>query len=797
MRSLLVFTALAVSTAADYDFCGVTGISDDAKFLLTSYAGRFTITTTNCQGTGCKRISNSYLSGGMSTEGGQLAVDIDSGASPSFTRGYFSAGVLAYVEVECVYDVKLNKETNELNVWTGIPGVDNFPAWQSIYCFDLSTKDANNIQYIKNYANAAYWQFGSDVVPSFKNSASYLSYGLGFGWTLPWASASDAFVANAYAYTYKSKFASSSGHNDTYFIPLTEIGNVSYIGTPSKPIFQCRTGIVNNVTDPLTIGTIVIASRSDTDPPSLSYVQPTFLAQQNLGNDHIEEYCVYSATSTASSTGSNGTINMFVGVADTLQLPSSGLSAGMLANFGIDCPTCVGGFQVPACFSYVSTTATGLYSATLPDNFACGSTAGDVTMAYSDPVAAGQVIVSTADYTYSSTNMSTVSTTIEGTVTQTGRRLALAQASLAGQCPVWAIRASTASALNITADRIVVNFVSFSSTTLYFLQNSSQNQNKAAPAGCLMSRMLADVGTVEARDLATATISFSTTILAPTPAQAAGLKATAASAPVIAAVQAALAIATGVTISGSTLSGQTTGARVLLAPVLVIATSSSSFSVTPAGSASSSGTLTPSVTAAVTPSSTPSQTSPSAITLSALPVSAFNGMMLTSAAVANIRVSLQAALTSLAKESVTITITKVTETATGAIIFPNARRLSIGAITVTYTARGSTAALATIAAAPATAVNAAITTAVATIYSGVTATTPVVNSPAAPAAATTNDTGAIIGGVIGGFVFLVLLGGAVWFWTKGSTQLLATKGAAAPAPELSLNVPVTAVAVAV
>lgn len=290
MRSLFLLSALTVTATASsndiYDFCGTTGISDAAKSLLSEYDGRFTITSTNCQGTGCKRISNSYFGSGMTSDGGQLAIDLSSFVSPSFTRGYFSAGVLAYVEVECVYDVKLNTVTNELNVWTGIPGVDNFPAWQNIYCFDLSTASSNYVSYIKNYANSAYWQFGSDVVPSFANSASYLPTGFGFGWSLEWALASDAFKANAYAYTYASKFASNSNDPSTYYIPLSEIGNMTFVDTQSNPVFQCRTGILNNVTDPLTIGTIVGTSRSDTNPPSLSYVQPTFRAAKYWERPH-------------------------------------------------------------------------------------------------------------------------------------------------------------------------------------------------------------------------------------------------------------------------------------------------------------------------------------------------------------------------------------------------------------------------------------------------------------------------------------------------------------------------------
>ena len=120
-------------------------------------AGRFTIATTNCQGTGCKRISNSYTPT-ESTAGGLLGADLTTFTSPSLTRGYYSAGVLAYVEVECVYDAVYNSTAQELLVYAGLPGVDNMPAWQSVYCFDVSTLSKKHMRYIKNYANSAYYQ---------------------------------------------------------------------------------------------------------------------------------------------------------------------------------------------------------------------------------------------------------------------------------------------------------------------------------------------------------------------------------------------------------------------------------------------------------------------------------------------------------------------------------------------------------------------------------------------------------------------------------------------------------------
>jgi hypothetical protein len=225
----------------------------------------------------------------------------------------------------------------------------------------------------------------------------------------------------------------------------------------------------------------------------------------------------------------------------------------------------------------------------------------------------------------------------------------------------------------------------------------------------------------------------------------------------------------------------------------VTSSSSLTASATETTTKSSSGTATCSATPSRTISATAiavSQIS-AAITLSALPESAFIGTTLTTAAVANLRASLQSALIALSDASVTITITKVTETATGIVVFSSARRLSIGAITVTYTTSGSTTAIAAIAAASVSTVNAAITAGVRTVYSGVTATTVTTTTSSTPEAATTNNTGAIIGGVIGGVVFLVVLGGAVLFCCRKPKLLLAAKAT----PGLSLNVPAPAVAV--
>ena len=80
--------------------------------------------------------------------------------------------------------------------------------WQNVYCISLATGN-----YIKNYANSAYYQFGNTTVPSFSNSDSYTTaYGFGYSSSL---AASSAYINSAYAYN-NAVFATNPSAPTTY-----------------------------------------------------------------------------------------------------------------------------------------------------------------------------------------------------------------------------------------------------------------------------------------------------------------------------------------------------------------------------------------------------------------------------------------------------------------------------------------------------------------------------------------------------------------------------------------------------
>ena len=428
--------------------------------------------------------------------------------------------------------------------------------WQNVYCISLATGN-----YIKNYANSAYYQFGNTTVPSFSNSDSYTTaYGFGYSSSL---AASSAYINSAYAYN-NAVFATNPSAPTTYYVPLSETGTLTKLSDDSST-GQCTSATISAVNDPAAIGTAVSTARSGTTPELRGYLQPYFLAQTSSLRDKIEQYCIYSATYSTTSTGTSGTIYFLNGMAQNLAssgvyIASTGLSAAQASDYG--CTLCENTFTLPVCFKYTSTPSTGLFSYWLNDGLACGSTETQVTMVLTNSTAANQIVV-TSSTAFTSSVTTTSTSTLSVSLTSTRRVLesVSSAATLATPCNVWALRKGIAAGLGVSTNYVVINSVAIGSNTLYFGQDSMQNKNKASPSGC-SARLLSDAhetGSHEigSRELATLAASVSATIL--------NSSSSLSSTDITSAVSSAIASTTGATAT-TTAGTKTVATRVLSVP---------------------------------------------------------------------------------------------------------------------------------------------------------------------------------------------------------------------------------------
>ena len=140
--------------------------------------------------------------------------------------------------------------------------------------------------------------------------------------------------------------------------------------------------------------------------------------------------------------------------------------------------------------------------------------------------------------------------------------------------------------------------------------------------------------------------------------------------------------------------------------------------------------------------------------------------------------------------SLTVAITKVTETSSGTVLYTASRRLSYGALTIAYSVTGASTSITAVTSTSTSSLQTQITASVSSVsgYSGVTATVTTAASTAtattATAATTTSSTSVIIGGVVGGVGGLALVGAAAWYFTRKS---------AAPKPLTTSPLPIKVV----
>jgi hypothetical protein len=258
------------------------------------------------------------------------------------------------------------------------------------------------------------------------------------------------------------------------------------------------------------------------------------------------------------------------------------------------------------------------------------------------------------------------------------------------------------------------------------------------------------------------------------------------------------------TATATATATRSTGAIIPTETATASSTATTSSVATKTASASATASSTATTSASVSASNTLTLVSSSAsLTLSSLPATAFSNGKITSSTLATLTSSLVSAVSSSCTaycSSVNTTITSITETSTGTVIYGtnaagvfvgSARRLATyGALTVAYKVTGPAAIVAATATAPTAAFSEAVASSIATTFTGVT-TTVGTTTTTTTTASSGLSTAAVIGIAVGcGFVGLCLIGYCIY---EVFFHVRAKKEAAASRRNIAENIELRAV----